>query len=132
MNSPNGNILCTEDHADTRDLIAHLLTREGFQVTCAESGEHALRLAKSQVFNLYLVDNCMLDFSGVVLTKRLREFDTKTPILFYSGAVLELDQENARLAGAQGYLVKPAENEVLVSEVVRLIAESKIARPASN
>lgn len=126
MNIFKGRILCTEDDADTRELIAWVLTDQGFDVICAKSASHALELAKAQHFDLYLVDRFMPGLSGTELTKKLREFDIKTPILFYSGAVFESDKEEARLAGAQGYLVKPIDNEALVAEVTRLIAESKV------
>ncbi len=73
----------------------------------------------------------MPGLSGTALTKKLREFDIKTPILFYSGAAYETDKEAARLSGAQGYLVKPAGGDRLTAEVVRLVAEAKIAIPVA-
>jgi DNA-binding response OmpR family regulator len=59
------------------------------------------------------------------LTEKLCQFDLKTPVLFYSGAAYETDREAARVSGAQGYLVKPANGDQLIAEVTRLIAESK-------
>ncbi|MBA2527840.1 MAG: response regulator [Pyrinomonadaceae bacterium] len=82
MNIFKGRILCTEDDADTRELIAWVLTDQGFDVICANSASHALELAKGQHFDLYLMDRFMPGLSGTELTKKLREFDIKTPILF--------------------------------------------------
>ena len=126
MQTPNGRILCTEDDVDTRDLIDLVLTQYGFEVVCTQNPDQAITLAKTQVFDLYLMDNWMTPLSGTELTKRLREFDIKTPVLFYSAAAYEADKKAARLSGAQGYLVKPADGDDLLAEVVRLIAESKI------
>jgi DNA-binding response OmpR family regulator len=70
--------------------------------------------------------------SGEDLCVKIREFDSKTPILFYSGAGYPADKERARAAGAQGYLVKPVLDDELVTEVVRIIAESKIAEPVAT
>jgi CheY-like chemotaxis protein len=67
----------------------------------------------------------MPGFSGTQLTAKLREFDKKTPILFYSAAAYRGDAEEASLAGAQGYLAKPVDNDDLIAEVARLIAESR-------
>ena len=131
MQPTAGRILCTEDDADTRELLTLLLTKHGFDVVCPLNTVHAIELAKAQHFDLYLVDNWMPGISGPGLTEKLREFDTKTPILFYSGAAFESDKEDARLAGAQGYLVKPADHEVLIAEVVRLIAESRSQYPSN-
>ena len=122
MPSPKGRILCTEDHSDTRNLLIALLRRAGYDITCTDNAEQAISLAKTQPFDLFLVDSWLPDCSGVTLTRKIREFDNKTPVLFYSGAGYEADKQNARDAGAQGYLVKPSDPARLVSEVARLIA----------
>lgn len=129
MTSPKGRILCTEDDADTRELIIYVLTKQGYDVTCTDNTEEAIALARSQHFDLFLVDSWLPGMSGADFTRRLREFDVKTPVLFYSGAAYNSDKEEARSAGAQGYLVKPVKNEELIIEVARLIAEAKIAVP---
>ena len=67
----------------------------------------------------------MPGFSGTELTEKLRQFDLTTPVLFYSGAAYDTDKEAARVSGAQGYLIKPADGDQLIAEVARLIAESK-------
>jgi DNA-binding response OmpR family regulator len=132
VTSPKGRILCTEDDPDTRDLIALVLSQHGFDVMCTANADEAINLAKTRDFDLYLLDNWMPALSGPDLTRKLREFDVSTPILFYSGAAYEVDKEAARLSGAQGYLVKPANGDQLIAEVVRLIAASRIATPATS
>jgi DNA-binding response OmpR family regulator len=126
MQAVRPRILCTEDDRDTRELITLVLTGAGFEVICTETSGDALAFAKTQNFDLFLVDNWMPGLSGTELCEALRKFDETTPILFYSGAAYEKDKEAARLAGAQGYLVKPANFDELVAEVARLIAESRI------
>ena len=124
MESTKGRILCTEDDVDTRELIDFVLTRYGYEVVCSASNVQAIDLAKTQNFDLYLVDNWMPGLSGTELTEKLRQFDLKTPVLFYSGAASETDREAARVSGAQGYLIKPANGDKLIAEVTRLIEES--------
>ena len=130
MKTPKGRILCTEDDLDTRELIDLVLTQYGFEVVSTQHPDQAIALAKNQRFDLYVVDNWLPCLSGTELTRRLREFDIKTPILFYSAAAYESDKQAARLAGAQGYLVKPADGDQLLEDVIRLISESKIVAPA--
>ncbi|MFN2498263.1 MAG: response regulator [Pyrinomonadaceae bacterium] len=129
MAIPNARVLCTEDDPDTRELIIMVLTQHGYETECADNADAAIALAKSKKFDLYLVDNWLPGVSGTRLCERLRAFDKATPILFYSGAAYERDKEQARLVGAQGYLVKPADGDQLAAEVSRLIAESKVASP---
>ena len=132
MQSTKGRILCTEDDVDTRELIDIVLTRSGYEVVCSASSAQAIELAKTQNFDLYLVDNWMPGFSGTELTEKLRQFDLTTPVLFYSGAAYDTDREAARVSGAQGYLVKPADGDQLIGEVGRLIAESKTTPPSRS
>jgi len=108
MASAKGHILYCEDHDDTRNLMTIMLERAGFQVTTASSGAECLKMAESgQHFNLYLLDYTFPDASGVTVCEGLRNFDTETPILFYSARVMPHEKEAAIKAGAQDYLIKP-------------------------
>ena len=117
-------ILYAEDHADTRELVSFVLTKSNCKVTLADRNDKALILARTNQFDLYMIDNWMPGGSGIDLCKRLREFDPSTPILFYSGAAYERDKQEAIASGAQAYLTKPADIEELVEEVFRLISEA--------
>lgn len=114
-------ILCTEDDGDTREVLRLLLEMHGFHVTCAASSADALSCAKAEKFDLYLLDNWLPDVLGDVLCRKLREFDSTTPILFYSGAASPADKARAIAAGAQGYVIKPADLDELTAEIRRLI-----------
>lgn len=117
-----GNILFVEDDADTRELVTFVLAMNNYNVVAAENCDDALMLARSSQFDLYLIDNWMSGCSGVELCGKLREFNPGTPILFYSGAAFENDMQQAFAAGAQGYLVKPVDNDELIEQVSRLIS----------
>lgn len=119
--TPERRILCTEDDADTLEFLRVLLEMEGFEVTRADDAAQALSLAKAEKFDLYLLDNWLPDMDGTSLCQTLREFDSTTPILFYSGAATPADRARAIAAGAQGYLIKPARLDELISEIKRLV-----------
>ena len=124
MTSSAGHILYVEDDEDTRELVKCVLTMNNYKVIAAADWEDALRLARTIHFDLYLIDNWMSGGSGIELCRKLREFDSCTPILFYSGAAFETDKQQAFAAGAQGYLVKPAGPDELIAEVVRIVSAS--------
>lgn len=132
MPAPLHRILCTEDDADTRELITFVLNQNQCEVVTTETPALAIELARAAHFDLYLLDNWMPRMSGSELCEKLRLFDSETPILFYSGAAFPKDKEEAYASGAQGYLVKPADNDDLVAEVFRLIAESQSKRETVN
>ena len=125
MNSLVPQILVTEDHADTRELLAFVLAKNNCKVILADNTDQALYLAQTNSFDLYLLDNWIVGGSGIVLCKKLRELDSTTPILFYSGAAYERDKQEAFASGAQAYLVKPVDIDELVETVRRLIVQAK-------
>ena len=125
MKASVGNILYVEDDQDTRDLVTCVLTMNNYRIVAADNCDGALMLARSNEFDLYLIDNWMAQCSGIDLCKQLREFSPRTPVLFYSGAAYENDKQQAFAAGAQGYLVKPVDNDELIEQVSRLISEAR-------
>ena len=120
-----GSVLYIEDDKDTRELVTLLLEQSGYELVAAENYEEALLLARTNRFDRYLIDHRMSGGSGIDLCKKLREFNPFTPVLFYSGAAYETDKQQAFVAGAQAYLVKPAEPEELIAEVSRLISAER-------
>jgi len=125
MTSSAGHILYVEDDEDTRELVKCVMAMNNCKVIAAADWEDALRLARTIHFDLYLIDNWMSGSSGIELCRKLREFDSCTPILFYSGAAFESDKQQAFAAGAQGYLVKPAGPDELIAEVNRIVSASR-------
>jgi DNA-binding response OmpR family regulator len=125
MKSSAGHILYVEDDEDTRELVMYVLVNSHYTVVAATNGDEALMLARTNNFDLYVIDNWMSGTSGVDLCRKLREFDNWTPILFYSGAAFERDKQQAFAAGAQGYLVKPAGPDELIAEVNRIVSASR-------
>ena len=132
MKSPTGHILYVEDDEDTRELVTYVLAKSYYKVIAAANGDDALRLARTNDFDLYVIDNWMSGGSGIDLCKKLREFDTWTPILFYSGAAFERDKQQAFAAGAQGYLVKPAGPDELTAEVIRIVSAASRTKAAGG
>ena len=117
-------ILFIEDHEDTRELVTYVLEASGYSVTSDRTVAAALHLAKTNKFELYLIDNWLPDGAGVQLCESIRQFDFLTPVLFYSGAAFESDKLKAIQAGAQGYLAKPCTFSDLLQTIDILITQA--------
>ena len=122
MQPIRGHVLYCEDHDDTRILMTIILERAGFRVTYARNGTDCINLAKSgEHFDLYLLDHTFPDASGVSICATLREFDSETPILFYSGRAMPQEREVAIKCGAQDYLIKPHDLFTVAEHVAKWI-----------
>jgi DNA-binding response OmpR family regulator len=116
-------VLCVEDDEDTCKMLSSLLGLINCETASAATAAEALDKIASERFDLYLLDNWLPGGSGVELCRKIRETDTSTPIIFYSGAALESEREEALAAGAQAYLVKPVDVSLLVETVKNLLMD---------
>lgn len=105
--SATKKVLIVEDEKDICEALAQLMRRPGLEVITAYTVGEGLRLARAGGVDLIILDNWLGSSSGVELCRQIREFDTKTRILFYSAAAYDKDREEGLRAGADGYIVKP-------------------------
>lgn len=107
MQSVTRRILCVDRDGETCSLINALLGPSGFVSKKVSTMAAALRLAKSERFDLYLLGERLPGGSRLALCRKIRQFDPRTPILFFAGATRKSERRQAIEAGAQGYLRKP-------------------------
>ena len=119
MNKTKPRILFVDDHEDTRFLLLQWLGSKGFEVATAENFGQALNLAKTQTFDLFILDYKFSEGTGKELCEKIREFDPATPIVFFSGSHPKLQQE-ALSCGAQGFVMKP-EFDTLLCTIERVL-----------
>ena len=98
-------------------MMTILLEQAGYEVVAASNPADGLEIAKQDAPALIILDNWYERGSGVELCRQIRKFDSRTPIIFYSGAAYQSDIRKAMDAGAQGYLIKPAGIRDLVETV---------------
>lgn len=114
-------ILCVDDEEDTREMLCALLGLVNCEALTAATAAEALEMIARGRFDLYLLDNWLPGGSGAELCRKIRETDSSTPVVFYSGAALDSEREEALAAGAQAYLVKPRDLGLLVDTVNSLL-----------
>ena len=124
MGGARGSVLVVEDDAVTRQAYRVLLEHAGWDVTEADNGEDAVRLALAAPLHLALVDISIPGVDGWETTRRLRS-DVRTravPVLLVTGHALDADRQRANELACEGYLVKPVAPQELLDEVERLAA----------
>lgn len=102
-------------------MLCALLGLVGCEAATAATVPEALERIARERFDLYLLDNWLPGGSGVELCRRIKESAPSAPVVFYSGAGLDSERDEALAAGAQAYLLKPADAGLLVETVRRLL-----------
>lgn len=105
---------------DKRSLAGHLgqaLEREGYQVKLAYDGEEALRLGRTAVYDVILLDVMLPRMDGFTVITRLREARIGTQTIIVSARDSMRDIVYGLDAGADDYLTKPFALDVLLAKV---------------
>jgi DNA-binding NtrC family response regulator len=119
-----GSILIVDDEEIMREILEALLTREGYQVRMAASGEEGLEIARSVTFDAAIVDVMMPGMDGMTLLEELKKLDEDLPVLMITAFASVETAISAMKRGAFDYITKPFKNdEVLV--VVRNAVERR-------
>jgi len=127
-------VLLVDPHEDTRNLYACYLKLEGCEVETAEDGREALAKALVRRYDAIVSEVCLPGIEGHQLCRLLRRDPTtlRTPILLVTGDP-RISEQQARSAGADGFLVKPCLPEAILAELRRMtIANSRSETPPSG
>ncbi|MCY1227995.1 Chemotaxis protein CheY [compost metagenome] len=123
------SILVVDDSPSLRRMIGACLRAGGFDVTEAADGEQAHALAEAaaaddDAFGMLVTDQVMPGMDGLTLIRRLRASAryTAIPILMLTTEHDSSIREQARAAGASGFLPKPFDPDALMQAVAALLA----------
>jgi DNA-binding NtrC family response regulator len=120
----SGAILVVDDEEIMREILETLLTREGYTVRLASSGEEGLELARTMPFDAAVVDIMMPGLDGIATLDELKRIDEDLAVIIITAYGSIESAISAMKTGAFDYLTKPFKNdEVLV--VVRNAMERR-------
>ncbi len=116
-------ILVVDDEEDLLELIRYNLSKEGYRVTCAASGEQAVREARANAPDLVLLDLLLPSVDGLEVCKLLKN-DVRTkhvPIIMLTAKSEEADIVTGLELGADDYITKPFSPRVLVARIKAVV-----------
>jgi len=115
-------LLVVDDDIHTLDVLTFSLGLEGHEVIRAADGRAAIRLAERVRPDAIILDVMMPLVDGFTATKRLRQMPAfaSTPILLLTARATDADVWEGWRAGADSYVTKPLDVEVLHDELERL------------
>jgi DNA-binding response OmpR family regulator len=121
-------IMVVDDDALMRRSLAFTLEQAGYRVTTAGSAEDAMALAIRDVPDLILLDIGLPGMDGL---DALRQFQQRadTPIIFVTARRRELDQALGLELGADDYITKPFDSNVLLARVKAVLRRYERSTP---
>ena len=116
-------ILIVDDSNAIRQSVTFILEQAGYVVTQAADGLEAVKKLESQPFDLVLSDVNMPNMDGIALTKHIRKTAGHqfTPVLMLTTESQSTMMQAGKEAGATGWIVKPFDQEKLLTTVKKLV-----------
>jgi two-component system, OmpR family, alkaline phosphatase synthesis response regulator PhoP len=112
-------ILVVDDEEDILELITFNLFREGYKVFTADNGEKAIKIAKSEIPDMIILDLMLPGIDGLEVARVLKSRDnTKAiPIIMLSAKGDESDIVSGLELGADDYITKPFSPKILIARI---------------
>jgi DNA-binding response OmpR family regulator len=121
METQNKKILLVEDDQNFGAILKDYLTINDFDVTLAKNGMEGFEKFKKDTYDLCILDVMMPYKDGYTLAKEIREKNKEVPIFFLTAKSMKEDVLKGYKVGADDYLNKPFDSEVLLMKIKAII-----------
>lgn len=125
----SSKVLIVEDNDDILAILRHLLSSK-YQVLTAYNGKEALEILENEAVDLVVTDIMMPVMDGLELLRHIRENDDNAhlPIIMLTAKRDDQDRAESYSAGADAYITKPFNSNVLMSRVENLMERSQATK----
>lgn len=126
--APGVRVLIVDDDLALRTILSVMLTQSAFVCRTAASGEEALRLLENQPTDVVISDLRMPGISGMDLLVEVRERYPRLAFLMVTGENETRVGVRAMQLGADDYLLKPFDGDVVLGSLYRALQKKKLER----
>ncbi|MEQ1727464.1 MAG: sigma-54 dependent transcriptional regulator [Vicinamibacterales bacterium] len=127
-----GTILVIDDEEIMREILETLLSREGYDVKLASSGEEGLELARALPFDAAVVDIMMPGINGIETLDELRRLDEDLAVIIITAYASVESAISAMKSGAFDYITKPFKNEEVLVVVRNAMERRRLVHENRN
>jgi len=120
-------ILVIEDEEDILELVRYNLTKEGYIITGATSGEKGLKAIDKELPDLIILDLMLPKIDGLEVCRRLKNRDEtqKIPLIMLTAKSDEADIVTGLELGADDYVTKPFSPRILLARIRAVLRRRK-------
>jgi two-component system, OmpR family, alkaline phosphatase synthesis response regulator PhoP len=121
------HILVVEDEEDILELVVYNLNREGYQVSTAMTGEAGLKIARTDLPGLIVLDLMLPELDGLEVCRQLKQ-DARTRnirIVMLTAKGEEADIVTGLELGADDYITKPFSPRVLMARIKAVLRRAE-------
>ena len=125
MSNSNKRILIVEDDPNFGKILKEYLTLNDYDIVLAKNGIEGFEKFNKSYFDLCILDIMMPYKDGFTLAKEIREKNDEVPIFFLTAKHLKEDVLKGFKIGADDYMTKPFDSEVLLAKIKATLNRKK-------
>lgn len=128
-------ILLVEDDLDFGSILKQYLEVHHYQVTWCKNGEEALKIFKQSKGNLFAIavlDVMMPKLDGFQLAEKIIDIAPEMPFVFLTARKLKEDKIKGLKLGADDYIVKPFDADILVLRLNNILRRTQNGKPTKK
>jgi two-component system response regulator PilR (NtrC family) len=122
MTLKSAHILVVDDEISMREFLDLMLSKEGYEVTCAENGRTATAKIEKNNYDLILCDIRLGDISGLDVLRKAKSVHPDTIVIMISAYATAENAVEAMNEGAYDYLPKPFDNRELKQTIAKALS----------
>lgn len=122
-------VLLAEDDFDFGGILKQYLEIHDYQVTWAKDGKEALSLFSKEDFDICVFDVMMPKMDGFTLAEKVVKLNPEVPFVFLTAKELKEDRLTGLKLGADDYIVKPFEADILVLRLKNILNRTQRIKP---
>src|ERR1035437_3571151 len=114
-------ILLVEDDPNFGSILKSYLELADYEVLLKTDGAQGLSAFKTNGFDICILDIMMPEMDGFTLAREIRKLNTTIPLIFLTAKTLKEDVLEGFRIGADDYLTKPFDSEVLLYKIAAIL-----------
>lgn len=128
----NVNVLLVEDDTNFGSVLKAYLNINEFDVTWVNDGAKAFKTFIEGQFDICVLDVMLPNVDGFTIARRIKEHDPRIPLIFLTAKTLKNDIQEGFSIGADDYITKPFDSEVLIWKINAILTRDKLSSGAAN
>jgi two-component system phosphate regulon response regulator PhoB len=122
-----GTVLVVDDEEDILEIVRYNLSKEGYRVICAESGEQALQKVRTDSPDIVILDLMLPGVDGLDVCRQIKSGagTAPIPVIMLTARTQEADMVVGFELGADDYITKPFSPRVLSARVKAVLRRSR-------
>ncbi|MBE0674976.1 MAG: response regulator transcription factor [Bacteroidales bacterium] len=122
-------IFLVEDDLSFGSVLKSYLELNDYQVEWVDDGKYAIDRFRKSSFDICILDIMLPNVDGFTIAEEIRKIHLTVPIVFLTAKKLKEDQLKGYGVGADDYITKPFDTEILICKIKAILSRNELSSP---